>query len=58
MNIVITMAGSGSRFKKAGYAQPKYMIKVKGRTLFEWSMESLSAFKYNYHFFIIIFKSA
>jgi len=41
MNIIITMAGLGSRFKKAGYKLPKYMIEVKGKTLFEWSMESL-----------------
>ena len=44
MNIVITMAGLGSRFKKAGYNEPKYMINVCGKTLFEWSMESLVGF--------------
>ena len=44
MNIVITMAGIGSRFKKAGYEEPKFMIKAKGKTLFEWSMDSLIAF--------------
>lgn len=36
------MAGEGSRFKKAGYAIPKFMIEVKGKTLFEWSLDSLS----------------
>lgn len=41
MNIIITMAGLGSRFRKAGYNCPKYMIEAKGKTLFEWSMESL-----------------
>ena len=44
MQIVITMAGIGSRFKKAGYTMPKYEINVKGRSLFSWSMESLAAF--------------
>lgn len=44
LDIVITMAGLGSRFRKAGYTVPKYMIEVKSRTLFEWSMLSLSAF--------------
>lgn len=34
MNIVITMAGLGMRFKKAGYETPKYKIEVKGKTLF------------------------
>lgn len=42
MNIVITMAGLGSRFRKAGYNIPKFMIEVKGKTLFEWSMLSLA----------------
>ena len=41
MNIIITMAGLGSRFRKAGYEMPKYMIKARGKTLFEWSMDSL-----------------
>lgn len=41
MTIIITMAGLGSRFKDAGYTCPKYMIEAKGKTLFEWSMDSL-----------------
>lgn len=41
MQIIITMAGLGSRFRKAGYVCPKYMIEAKGKTLFEWSMDSL-----------------
>lgn len=44
MTIVITMAGLGSRFKKAGYTVPKYRIEAHGKTLFEWSMESLTGF--------------
>lgn len=38
------MAGLGSRFRKAGYQQPKYEIEAHGRTLFEWSMLSLKNF--------------
>lgn len=45
MTIVITMAGLGSRFKKAGYKVPKYQIEVHQKTLFEWSMESLKDFR-------------
>ena len=41
------MAGLGSRFRKAGYHCPKYMIEAKGKTLFEWSMDSLLG--YNDH---------
>lgn len=44
MTIVITMAGLGSRFRKAGYNVPKYRIPAHGKTLFEWSMESLKDF--------------
>ena len=44
MNIVITMAGIGRRFREAGYNEPKYMIRAKGKSLFEWSMESLRGF--------------
>lgn len=41
MTMIITMAGLGSRFRNAGYNCPKYMIEAKGKTLFEWSMDSL-----------------
>jgi dTDP-glucose pyrophosphorylase len=41
MTFVIPMAGLGSRFKKEGYTLPKYMIEIKGKTLFEYSMDSL-----------------
>ena len=35
------MAGAGKRFIDAGYKIPKYLIKVKDKTLFEWSLNSL-----------------
>ncbi len=45
INIVVTMGGLGERFRRVGYQMPKYMIHAKGKTLFEWSLESLSGFK-------------
>ena len=45
LTILITMAGLGSRFREAGYTVPKYQIEAKGKTLFEWSMESLAGFQ-------------
>lgn len=45
IDVVITMGGLGSRFRKMGYAVPKYMIEVKGKSLFEWSMISLEGYK-------------
>jgi len=35
------MAGLGSRFLKAGYAAPKYMLNVGGASVFEHAMRSL-----------------
>lgn len=43
-NIVITMAGRGSRFTAAGYTVPKYEIMAHGASLFDWSMHSLQHF--------------
>lgn len=42
MALVVTMAGFGTRFRDAGYDVPKYEIETRGKTLFEWSMESLA----------------
>ena len=42
--IVITMAGRGSRFRDAGYLEPKYRIRAHGRSLFQWSLASLRHF--------------
>ena len=45
LDIVITMGGLGSRFRKAGYTVPKYMIEAKGKTLFDWSLISLEGYR-------------
>ena len=37
------MAGEGKRFKEAGYTTPKPFIEVEGKTMLEWSLESLVA---------------
>ena len=44
MTVLITMAGMGSRFSRAGYTIPKYKVLARGRSLFEWSMNSLQRF--------------
>lgn len=41
MNIIIPMAGLGSRFSKNGIKTPKPLIEVNGKTLIEHSVESL-----------------
>ena len=35
------MAGRGQRFVDAGYEKPKMLIEAKGKTLLEWSVDSL-----------------
>lgn len=45
MTAIITMAGLGKRFHEAGYDLPKYRIMARGKTLFEWSMESLTGYR-------------
>ena len=54
IDVVITMGGLGSRFRKVGYDVPKYMIEAKGKTLFEWSLISLDGFKSDVNQYIFI----
>jgi NDP-sugar pyrophosphorylase family protein len=42
INVVIPMAGEGSRFVRAGYIKPKPFIDVAGRTMIETVMENLA----------------
>jgi dTDP-glucose pyrophosphorylase len=37
------MAGLSSRFTRAGYTQPKYMLPLAGRPMLDWSILSFSA---------------
>ncbi len=41
MNIVMPMAGRGSRFADVGHRVPKPMIEVKGKPMYAWAMDSL-----------------
>ncbi|HEU4859389.1 MAG TPA: glycosyltransferase family 2 protein [Chitinophagaceae bacterium] len=51
LNIVIPMAGEGSRFKKAGYTKPKPFIDVMGKPMIKWVMKNLEI--PGAHFFLI-----
>lgn len=42
--IVIPMAGMSSRFFKAGYTKPKYMLEAHGETLFTHAVKSFDAY--------------
>jgi UDP-N-acetylglucosamine diphosphorylase / glucose-1-phosphate thymidylyltransferase / UDP-N-acetylgalactosamine diphosphorylase / glucosamine-1-phosphate N-acetyltransferase / galactosamine-1-phosphate N-acetyltransferase len=41
LNIVMPMAGMGSRFRQAGFDRPKPLIDVLGRPMYAWATESL-----------------
>jgi dTDP-glucose pyrophosphorylase len=41
LNIVIPMAGRGSRFANAGFQTPKPLIPVGGRPMIEWVIENI-----------------
>ena len=41
MNIVMPMAGRGSRFADVGFAVPKPLIDVRGKPMYAWAMASL-----------------
>jgi NDP-sugar pyrophosphorylase family protein len=41
MNIVMPMAGRGSRFRDVGIDIPKPLIDVRGRPMYAWAMDSL-----------------
>lgn len=41
VNIVIPMAGRGSRFASAGFVQPKPLIPVGGRPMIEWVIRNI-----------------
>ena len=51
LNILIPMAGAGSRFQSAGYTFPKPLIEIHGKTMIQWVIESLNI-KANYIFIV------
>ena len=57
MDVIITMAGLGSRFRKTGYNCPKYMIEAKGKTLFDWSMDSLIGYNKNVDRYVFVVRA-
>ena len=48
MNIVIPLGGVGERFKEEDFYNPKPLIKVKGKEIIRWVIESLKIDKKKY----------
>ena len=42
LNVLIPMAGAGSRFEKAGYTFPKPLIEVEGKPMIQLVVENLN----------------
>lgn len=51
MNVLIPMAGAGTRFEKAGYTFPKPLIDVNGKPMIQYVVENLSV-KANFIFIV------
>ena len=51
LNVLIPMAGAGSRFEEAGYALPKPLIDVNGKPMIQVAVENLSI-EANYIFIV------
>lgn len=43
LNLIVPMAGRGSRFNKAGQLKPKPLIDLHGKPFFWWAVESVKA---------------
>jgi NDP-sugar pyrophosphorylase family protein len=54
LNIVMPMAGLGSRFREAGFKVPKPLIDVRGRPMYAWATESLPLEKSTRLIFILL----
>lgn len=52
--IVIPMAGLSSRFFKAGFKQPKYMLPLNQQTVFDWALDSFKDYFETDEFLFIV----
>ena len=53
MNLVIPLAGLGSRFVKKGINTPKYLLHASGKRIIEWVIDSLNIDEYSQIIFIL-----
>ena len=54
VNVLIPMAGAGSRFVKQGIKSPKQLLSVRGRHVLDISLESMLGWENNYNNLIFI----
>jgi hypothetical protein len=56
VNILIPMAGRGSRFANQGFVQPKPLIDVGGRPMISWVLDNVDSEEIEATFIMIILK--
>lgn len=54
INILIPMAGEGSRFANVGYVKPKPLIEIDGKTMIKWVCENLDTAEFEPHYIFVI----
>ena len=53
LQVVVPMAGEGSRFQVAGYSLPKPFIDVKGKRMIEWVIDNVNSTRYTIEFIFL-----
>lgn len=54
MRVVVPMAGRGSRFAEQGIETPKPLVRVAGRPMVAWALESLGGIEYSEIVFVAL----
>ena len=54
MNLIIPMAGRGSRFANCGITLPKPLIPIKGKPMVFWALQSLRGFSFSQIIFLVL----
>jgi len=57
INVLVPMAGAGSRFAKVGYTAPKPLIDVNGKPMVKWVIDNMKAEGYELQFTFVIQES-
>lgn len=56
VNILIPMAGRGSRFAAVGFVQPKPLIDVAGKSMISWVLDNIDSKAIDAHFIFLVLK--
>ncbi len=54
MNIIVPMAGRGSRFADAGVTTPKPLIDINGAPMMQWALKSIAGIAYSRLVFVVL----